>query len=166
MDLKELTEKIEALSARATELMEKAAADDATSEQVAGFKAMLEDDIMPEIETLKAARVEAEHQQEKKAFAARMTSLEDVIKDLKKPVGFTGGSTLEGKGADSENPYVDGEFSFFADIKAANKGRAGAIERIEQATGIEGKAMTEGNIDGHTYGGYLVQPVKIGRAHV
>lgn len=153
MDLDKIIARLTELETTAREHMAKAEAS-TDLEEVKGLKAMVEDTILPEIETLKSARAEAERLEEQKAMRAKVTSLEEVINDLRKPIvpSFAIGSTKAA--ADGESPYDSGEFSFFADVKAANKGRQDAIERLAAASGVEGKAMTEGT---GAQGGYLVQ---------
>lgn len=147
MDLNEIIKQIEALEQKAAKLVEDADKADST-EAVAGFKSILDTEVMPEIEKLRAAREKAEREEDQKALRAQVTTLEEVINDLKKPVG----NFHIGSKAVQEN--TDEEFSFFADVKLANKGRAASIERLT-AVDSEGKAMSEGVA---AQGGYLVRP--------
>ncbi len=155
MELEQIIEKIQALESRASELLSKAEEPTATSEDIKSFREKVETEIFPEIETLKAEREAKEREEEVKALRAKVTTLDEVVNELKKPIApFVIGSNFdEGKGVevDADDPYADGKHSFYADIKAANKGRADAIQRLESASG---KAMTEGT---PAQGGYLVQ---------
>lgn len=152
--LKQLNEKIDSLEGRATELLEKAEKSD-SSEEIAGFKAMLEDEIKPQLEVLGAERTERLRELEVKALSGEVTDLKTALSELRKPAGDFGFGA-EGKGAGSgeegDDPYTTGERSFYADILRANKGDQDAKERL--VNGFEGKAMTEGT---PSQGGYLVQ---------
>lgn len=152
--LKKLIEKIDALEARATELSEKANESD-NSEEVAGFKALLEDEIKPTLEELKEEKAARERELEVKAMQDSIVTLKEAMEEARKPSeGFSIGS-LEGKAGDvSDDPYSKGERSYFADILRANKGDAEAKQRLLEGVEYEGKAMTEGT---PAQGGYLVQ---------
>lgn len=146
MKLEEIIKQIEALNEKATKLVADAEAADST-EAVNGFKAVLENEVMPEIEKLQAAREAAERDEEVKALRSQVTTLDEVINDLKKPFGnFHIGSKAVQEADESDS------HSFYADIKLANKGRQEAIERLGAT---EGKAMSEGVA---AQGGYLVRP--------
>lgn len=152
--LKALIEKIDSLEARATELSEKAAASD-NSEEVAGFKALLEDDIKPTLDELKEEKAKRERELEVKAMQDSIVTLKEAMEEARKPSeGFNIG-TLEGKAGDiADDPYSKGERSYYADILRANKGDAEAKTRLLEGLEYEGKAMTEGT---PAQGGYLVQ---------
>jgi HK97 family phage major capsid protein len=164
--LEQITESINALQSRAEELLSKAEADNG---QVAEVKALIESEIQPQLTVLTEQRERAVQAEEFKSLSGTVTTLKDAIEELRKPGdGFSivTGTESEGKGLDS--PYSTGEFSYLRDIHLANKGNAGAIERLsglnEAAAGRvsfdkftpEGKAMTEGT---GSQGGYLVQPL-------
>lgn len=156
MELNEITTKIEALEARASELLSKADADDSTTEDVKSFTEKVETEIMPEIERLQAERASKEREEEVKALRAKVTTLDEVINDLKKPLpSFAIGNPAAPAGDEDTNPYATGGKSFFNDVRLANKGRTDSHERLLTAVGAEGKAMTEG-VDAQ--GGYFVQP--------
>ena len=156
MELHEIIEKLTALEGKATELLEQA---ENEPKDAKAFREQVENEIMPEIERLREAREQAERDEEMKALRTHVGTLEEVVKDLQKPFGPFHVGRTDGASSDEDAPYGEGKgVSFFADVKAANKGRQDSIDRIAKATGLEGKAMTEGNIGGHTYGGYLVEP--------
>ena len=168
MTLKEITEKLEALSAKADEAVASLDSNSAP-EQIAEVKALLEgktdDDgnvvepgLKQQIDTLNAERDERLREEEMKSMRSRITDLQTVIEDLRKPAGGLAVEPEEGKAADSDDPYADGSHSVFADIRLANKGREEAKARLTQGfEGLteEGKAMTEGT---QAQGGYLVRP--------
>lgn len=155
MELNEITTKIEALESRASELLSKADAEDSTAEDVKSFTEKVETEIMPEIERLQAARAAKEREEEVKALRTKVTTLDEVINDLKKPLpSFAIGNPSAPEGDDT-NPYAAGGKSFFNDVRLANKGRSDSHERLLAAVGAEGKAMSEG-VDAQ--GGYFVQP--------
>lgn len=149
MNLNEITEKLAALESKAADLLAKA---EAEPNDAKSFRETLESDVLPEIALLRDARLAAERDEEMKALRSKVTTLDEVIEDLRKPIGpFHIGSGS--KSVQEEDAYTKGEASFFNDVKAANKGRAEAIDRL--GMGPEGKAMTEGT---QAQGGYLVQP--------
>jgi HK97 family phage major capsid protein len=158
MELSEIITKIEALESRASELLDKA--DGAPAEDVKALRETVETDIVPEIKRLQEARADAERAEEVKALRAKITTLDEVINDLKKPMGdfHIGSKSVEEVQAEA-SPYDDGSISFYSDVKAANKGRMDAQERLSSFGVAGGKAMTEGDMTGagHTYGGYLVE---------
>lgn len=154
MDRKELEDKITALEDRAKKLGEQAQ-NSTSSEEISGFKAILEDEVRPALDTLTKERDERVAADEKAELVGKVNTLEGAIEDLRK--GFPVGNETGGKSVatnDPENPYSEGKHSFYADIKQANRGRTDAMDRIAFGTGIEGKAMAEGT---GSQGGYLVQ---------
>jgi HK97 family phage major capsid protein len=152
MELQEIVAKIEALESRASELLSKAESG-APAEDVKSFIEQVQTEITPEIERLKAERAEREREEEVKALRAKVTTLDEVIEDLKKPIGPFAIGRTDGKAvSDEETPYDSGEYSFFNDIRIASKGDGAARERLMAAAG--GKAMTEGTSN---QGGYLVE---------
>lgn len=164
MDLQEIITKIEALESRASELLE--SAEGAPAEDVKALRETVESEIVPEIKNLQAARAEKEREEEVKALRSKVTTLDEVINELKKPMGdFHIGSTKAVE-VEEASPYAKGEASFFTDIKAVKSGgrfhgvtAAEAMERLENYGVADGKAITEGDLtgSGHTYGGYLVE---------
>src|SRR5689334_1357675 len=102
MELQQIIEKIEALESRANELLASAETDQ--SVDVAGVKSMIENDIAPEIERLKSERAAREREEEMKALRSQVGTLEEVINDLKKPIGpfAIGSPSDEGKGMDDD----------------------------------------------------------------
>jgi len=155
MELTEIIQKIETLEASARELLARAEGD-ASTEDVKSFQTKVDEEIMPEIARLQAERAAKEREEEVKALTAKVTTLDEVIKELKKPVGpFHIGKAVETESGD-ESPYETGEYSFYNDVRLAAKGMSDAHQRLAMAVG--GKAMTETDKtgQGHTYGGYLV----------
>lgn len=147
MDLNEIIKQIEALEAKAAKLVEDAEAASTAGEDVKSFKETLDNEVLPEIKRLQDAREKAERDEEVKALRTKVTTLDEVINDLKKPIGnfFIGSKSVTEADEDTEH-------SFYADVKAANKGRQEAIVRLGAE---EGKAMSEGVA---AQGGYLVRP--------
>lgn len=167
LTLEQINEKIDALNTKATELQAAVEAGD-SDKSVTEVKALLDDDIVPQVKALTEEKLAAEAVEERKAMGTAITTLQSELEELRKPAGgFTiapGGKGLE----ENENPYADGKYSQWADIKAANKGVQAARERLEAGAKAldyadsysfneEGKAvMTEGT---ESRGGYLVQPL-------
>lgn len=165
--LEQITAKIDALQARATELLTKAEADNG---QVTEVKSLIETEIQPQLQVLFKDRESALQAEEVKALSGQVTTLNKAIDELRKPGdGFVvaAHSAAEGKDLDDpDNPYTSGQFSPFVDIHLANKGHGDARERLvlgakaytEAGVSLnpEGKAMTEGT---GSQGGYLVQPL-------
>jgi len=165
-------ETTEQITAKITELQEKATALLATAEadngQVAEVKGLIEKDIKPQLDLLFKERDTALNAEEVKSLTAEVGTLQEIIANLRKPgEGFVVAATTEGKAADDpDNPYTTGEFSPYVDIHLANKGNPAAQERLALgaksysdagfSTTAEGKAMTEGT---GSQGGYLVQPL-------
>jgi HK97 family phage major capsid protein len=162
--LAEITAKINTLTTKAEEAV--AAAQEAgTSEALAEVKALVNDEIKPQLDTLTAEREQAIRETEFKSLQTQVTTLKDVIADLRK--GPEGLMEAGEKGmVDADDPYGEGsKFSVFNDIRLANKGVSAARERLlhgfenvtfeGKALNEEGKAMTEGT---PAQGGYLVRP--------
>lgn len=154
--LKELTEKIEALEARASEAVASVEKGDASLEEV---KALINDTIKPTVDAYTAEKAELERAAEVKALRENLSTLQGAMQELRKPAGDF---TLGAEGEADEGKAVDYDGSYFADVRDANKGIPAARERLiayAEAKGIshtaEGKAMTEGT---GNQGGYLVQP--------
>lgn len=156
MELKELVEKIEAYESRVNELLEQANAENSTADDVKAIQATISDEIQPELAKLEAERAAKMREEETKALKAKVATLDEVINELKKPLpDFSIGVTpTDEKALTDLDPYEKGEASFFADVRMANKGRQDAHERLTNAAGYAGKAMTEGT---PAQGGYFVQ---------
>ena len=151
-ELTKIIERINALEGKAQELLTSAEASSDTTE-VKALQTTLNDEVLPEITRLREQREKIERDEEAKAMRAQVTTLSEVINDLRKPLkDFSIGTGSKAVGeADSPLVYAEGKHSFFADVKAANRGRQDALERLGA---LEGKAMSEG-VDAQ--GGYLVQ---------
>jgi len=151
--LEELTEELNALQAKASEAVESAEADSAKGAEA---KALLEE-LKPQLDVLTAERETAIQAEEVKGLRSDLTTLGETIEELKKPAGeFTLAVDEEGKSV--SDPYDEGKFSLFNDVRLANKGVVAARDRLTQGfEGLneEGKAMTEGT---PAQGGYLVRP--------
>lgn len=157
MEIEELTQKLEALQTRATDALATAESDHTKIEEV---KALLEGDegLQAQIATLTRERDEALRREEFKALKGQFETLQGVIEELRKPGGEFVLPVGEGKAATEDDPYADGQYSVFADVRLANKGDSEAKERLTKGfEGLtpEGKAMTEGV---QAQGGYLVRP--------
>ena len=152
MKLEEITAKLEALQTKADE----AVSSEATSVEEA--KALL-DELKPQVETLTAERESALQAKAVEDIKGELTTLNSVIAELRKPSGtFTLETDDEGKSLDASDPYAGGTFSYFQDVKLADRGDAAARERLSygfEGLNAEGKAMTEGT---NNQGGYLVRP--------
>jgi HK97 family phage major capsid protein len=154
MELTDIAKRIDELESRAQQL-QVAAQNSTDVSEIQGFKAVLTNEIQPALATLTQERDARLRDEEFKAMKTQVGSLEEVIEDLRK--GFpTSSEAAAGKAVaqGNDNPYADGKFSFFNDIKLANKGRPEALQRVTQGLNVEGKAMTEGT---GSQGGYLVQ---------
>ena len=174
MDIEQLTQQIDELTKRATDALEAAKTGDSTVEEV---KSLVNDEIKPEIDRLKAERAEAERTAQMTALTEAFGTLQGQLEDLRKPAGdFTLGNGRWEAGPEGEGKALDiyeaESKSFFYDITLASKGIADARERLTNGFAItpgaegkalpsdmridgEGKAMTEGTA---AQGGYLVQP--------
>jgi HK97 family phage major capsid protein len=156
MELKDIAAKIDELEGKAKTLTEQADKSD-SADDIKAIQDTVEKEITPQLASLTKERDERLRDIEFKSMQSTMGTLEDAINDLRS--GFPVGSTNAGKGvgAGNESPYGDGTHSYFADVKAANKGRTQAFERLTkgiEGLNVEGKAMTEGT---GSQGGYLVQ---------
>ena len=162
--LADVSARLEALQTQAAALLERAQSA-ASPADAKALRVELDEEIKPALDALTAEREAKLHATEMKGLKEQVGTLTSAIDALRKPVDFdfgvpvesaVGESVYRGKslGSDEERP------SFFADILAANKGDAGAHQRMAKSWG--GKAMTEGNISSAaTYsstGGYLVPP--------
>ena len=167
MDIEQLTQQIEELTKRANDALEAAKTGDTSVEEV---KSLINDEIKPEVDRLKAERAEAERTAQMTALTEAFGTLQTQLEEVRKPVGdFKLGAwesdSEEGKALDL---YERESKSFFYDITLARKGVNEARERLTDGFGAEGKAlpndmrldgegkaMTEGT---QAQGGYLVQP--------
>jgi HK97 family phage major capsid protein len=164
MDIEALTQQIDALTQRANEALDSAKSGDATVEEV---KALVNDEIAPEVARLKAERLEAERNAQMTALTEAFGTLQGQIEQIRQPIGdFRLGS---GSGVvtpdDLRDVYETEGKSFFADIVYARKGIQSARDRL--LNGIEGKSLYGFNLDEEgkamsegtaNQGGYLVQP--------
>ena len=162
MELAELTQQIEALQERANSALADVEGGTASVEEV---KALINDEIKPALDSLTAERAERQRELEAKAVREQLSTLTDAIEGLRQPDGdFVFGSSVEVTGERGEGKaldgYATGAYSYFSDVRAANKGIGEARERLTanlegKSLNSEGKAMTEGT---NSQGGYLVQP--------
>lgn len=166
--LEEIQKEIEALNARAQTLVEEAK-DDST--KTAEVKAIVDDEIKPQLDILTKEHEKKVKEQEFTNLADTVTSLKGTIEDLRKPAdGFmiTSPKDSEGKASDDDSPYADKDHSPFVDIFLSNKGSQAARERLSHGndrfqnegfqTTEEGKVLTGMTEGTPTQGGYLVQP--------
>jgi HK97 family phage major capsid protein len=162
MDTNALTEQIEALTSKANEALEAAKAGDKPVEEV---KALINDEIKPEIDRIKSDRAEAERSAQMEALTTAFGTLQSQVETLRQPMSdFTlGGSTEERP--DASDIYEREGKSFFNDIVLSRRGIPAARERL--LDGVEGKALHGFQIDEEgkamsegtaAQGGYLVQP--------
>jgi HK97 family phage major capsid protein len=161
MDIEALTSQIESLQTRAQEALDAAKTGDQSVEEV---KALVNDELKPEIDRLRSERAEAERSAQLEALTEAYSTLQTQLEDVKRPVGdFTlGGVSNED---DTRDIYEAEGKSFFADVVFARKGIPAARERLTNGMegkalrgytlNEEGKAMSEGTAN---QGGYLVQP--------
>lgn len=164
--LDEITTEIEGITQEVKDLVATATADDSKTEEV---KALVETDLKPKLDALYADRERAIRSEEHKALIDTVGQLAEKVENLSSPnLGFKIAPTgEEGKAlVDSDDPYSDGTYSAFVDVRLANKGDPEARSRLSYAaeklspkSGLsmtsEGKAMSEGT---PSQGGYLVQP--------
>lgn len=174
MELAQITERLNALTSKADEAIRAAEADSSKVEEV---KSLLEGTdgqpgLMAEVAELRAAREAALREEEFKSMKTKVTDLQSVIEDLRKPSGeFTlPTEDAEGKALDDEVygsfdaslRRTGGERSVFADIRRANRGDSEARGRLTRGfTGLspEGKALNDAMVEGtDARGGYLVRP--------
>jgi len=160
----ELTAQVEALTTQANEALEAAKTGDQPVEEV---KALINDEIKPEIDRIKAERAEAEREAQMTALTEAFGTLQGQVEALRAPApDFSlGGSVESVEGKALDNYEAEGK-SFFADIVLARKGIDAARQRLthgiegkalpnDMRLNEEGKAMSEGTAN---QGGYLVQP--------
>lgn len=157
--LEEVTTELNAVIERANTAVETAEADPS---KVAEVEKLVTEELQPQVAVLTKEREAALQQEEVKSMRSKVSSLEEVIEDLKKPAGeFVLDGTEgdeEGKALGDDDPYSKPGFSVFNDIRLSNKGITEARERLTHGfSGLneEGKAMTEGTPG---QGGYLVRP--------
>src|SRR5690348_11114343 len=100
MDIEALTSEIEALTQRANEALEAAKTGDTSVEEV---KSLVNDEIKPEIDRLKAERADAERDAQVTALTEAFGTLQSQMSDLKKPWGdFTLGGVESGAGEEGK----------------------------------------------------------------
>jgi HK97 family phage major capsid protein len=149
MPAKTLDERINDLEAQAEKVLQEMESDPGNA---GDLKAQV-DGISQTLDELKQEKDQRDRDDEVKSLREQVTTLSDALKDLRTPSG------LFGRKADVDEDRIygpDSSNSFYADIKAANKGHAGALERMAKALGTDDvKAMTEGT---DASGGYLVNP--------
>lgn len=160
--LQEIANKIDALEKRAKDITEQATASE-SKDEVEGLKAVITNEIQPELQKLTAARDDELRKEEVKSLQTTVGTLESAIEDLRKgfPVG-TPERDEEGKSVVSDdNPYKDGGHSFYDDVRMARQGVPEARDRLKaghnygsDAVNPDGKALVEGT---GSQGGYLVQ---------
>lgn len=162
-DLEQVTAELNALNERATNALTAVEGDPSKLEEVTK---LVTEEIQPQIAVLSKERDEAVQREEVKAMASTLSDITSVIEDLKKPSGefkMAQGEHSEediaaGKALPEGDPYEDGKFSIYNDIRLANRNVADARERLTkgfEGLNEEGKAMTEGT---PSQGGYLVRP--------
>jgi HK97 family phage major capsid protein len=162
MTVEEITAQLEALQERAANAVAAAEADSTKVEEVKGVL----EEVQPQIQTLMKAHEDALREEEFKSMRSELTTLGEVISNLRKPDGVfqLPSETEEGKAVE-DTMYVDGEYSIYTDIHLAARGNSDARERLTKDLTLdpdsgmkfnaEGKAMTEGV---QAQGGYLVRP--------
>lgn len=113
-------------------------------------------ELKPTLDSLEQERKERADQKAMDDLKAQVETMKQAMDNLREP-----GSDFipdGGKAASDAEDIYGGEtgHSFYADIKAANKGNQGAWDRIAKSLGhADVKAMTEGT---DSAGGYLVPP--------
>ena len=162
--LKALTDRIDALTTSANEALTAAQAGERPVEEV---KALINDEIKPEIDRIREERAEAERTAQMTALTEAFGTLQGQIEQIRQPMGdFRLGATGTERDEESRDLYEREGKSFFADIVLARKGIPAARERLTDGLNMEGKsfgfsfneegkAMSEGTAN---QGGYLVQP--------
>lgn len=160
--LKEIQQKLEALTAQADEATKALTEEPGKFEEVKGVL----DEIKPQIETLTRERNEAIQREEIKAMSGELTTLKGAIEKLREaPKGFFGSAEEDPHGEkglfDGDNEYVDG--GFFRDVRLASRQKnQKALDRLTQGLeGLseEGKALTPMTEGTNAQGGYLVRPL-------
>lgn len=165
--LDEITKEIESLQARAQTLLDTAEKD---STKTAEVKAIVDDEIKPQLDTLMADREVKVKEQEFDDLGKTVVNLKETIENLRKPSdGFTLAPAVKEEGkavGDPNNPYADKEHSPFVDVYLAAKGSQSARDRLAYGndriegfqTTEEGKVLTGMTEGTPSQGGYLVQP--------
>jgi HK97 family phage major capsid protein len=149
--LAEIIANLEAAEKRGEDLLADA---EAGKKDLAEVKALVLDEIKPEIDSLKAQKAEAVREEEMKALKTEFGNLQSIIEDLRKPAGdfvlptdATGAQVL-----DAKDPYANLDLtgegkalvndtygikpeastaSFFADVFASNSERVSPQLRID-----------------------------------
>lgn len=160
--VQKITEQITALTERVEEIHTRIKDEPDKAEE---FKALIDDEIKPQLETLTADREKALQAKAVETLTGEVTDLKSALEELKTPGdGFAIGSVKdgpEGKGLE-DDPYADGNRSLFVDVRRASHGDPEARERLTKgleeagwSLTEEGKALTEGV---GAQGGFLVRP--------
>jgi HK97 family phage major capsid protein len=156
----ELDSEIGALTERANNLLQNAENEPSKVEE---FKGIVENELRPQIARLTEERDRVEQREALESLRGEFGTLQQTLEGLRAPAqGAFVQPGAKAEPTDSEDPYAEGG-SYFADVRAANRGNAAARERLTKgiesfegkALTEEGKAMTEG-VDAQ--GGYLVRP--------
>lgn len=159
MKPEDIAARIDSLEEKAKNLHEQAAESE-SKDEVEGLKAIVENEIKPELAELTTAREKLMREEEVKSLNSKVGTLEEAIAGLREgfPISAANDSGSKGITEDPSDPYSKGTHSFYNDIRLGNKGRAAAIERLQPWTidgdSDEGKALVEGT---GSQGGYLVQ---------
>jgi len=149
MDLAELSTKIEGLEDQAKELVSKLDASPGAVESVQKDLKSIQEELQP-LSDERDKRILEHELKDTKAQVTTLTEAFDKMREWSPEGAFSSIETSE------KSVYKTGKHSYFADIKAANKGNGKAQERLAQGLGTEDiKAMTEGT---DSAGGYLVTP--------
>lgn len=162
--LKEIQERLDALTTKADEVTQVLVDEPAKYEEV---KSVL-DEIKPQIDVLTRERNEALQREEIKAMRGSLETMQSAIQKLREaPTGIF--PTMEdeivagAKGFEGDEAYAEG--GFFRDVKLATHDKLqDARERLTKgydpsALSPEGKALTPMTEGTNAQGGYLVRPV-------
>jgi HK97 family phage major capsid protein len=148
--LKEILDRLADMEGKAASLAEKleAGAGDEFDQIKADLKAAQET-----IADLRVEKEKRERDVEIEKARADVKSMREQIDQIRTPLFNSPTPTPK-----DESPYAGGKHSFFADVKAAQKGNPDAYSRLQEAYESlpeDVKAMTEGT---ESAGGYLVNP--------
>ena len=163
MDLKELTERIEGLEARAKEAIEGLGSDETSAEDRKSLKESLED-LQGQIEPLREEREARIAEEERKSLVEGYEDLQKQFESLRhtteSPFGEPAPRETDTKAMEFYgDPATPGKHSFWQDKFLAHEGDRDAQKRIAEVEDeihqlrSEGKAMTQGTASA---GGYLV----------
>lgn len=150
-DTKSLEDRIQELHDQMTAKMAEV---DNDPTKAADVKAVIDNEIQPKLDELLVEKKSRDQENEVKGLRERVESLSSALERLREPgPALTPGS----KSVDTDDTVYgpNSGHSFYADIKAANKGWPSALERMAKAVGsTDVKAMTE-SVSGAA-GGFLV----------